>query len=251
MTLATARILVRLAVAAAVGAPAGGAGGGGTPPPPAPVSQAIPLSSPAPSLSPSPSPSLAASAAPVATGVDGLRRLVAEAGARRAEARAAHRGEAFSTGSLEHWRSAIEGYIPSVRLDNQTFIGPAGSAFAFYLNGMHNRIHPIFADWFLDSLDALPAGDPMNDPHLVTRLEIVLTPQGTLQKMGVVKSSGVTAFDLGALASVERASPYGPVPSAIVSSDGNVYIQWELHRDGVFACSTIGAQPYLLTRAAP
>ena len=89
---------------------------------------------------------------------------------------------------------------------------------------MHNRIHPIFAESFLESLDSLPAGHPMNDKHLVTKLEIVLTREGHLKKMGIVKTSGITAFDIAALDSVDRAQPFGPPPNAIVSPDGNVYL---------------------------
>ena len=69
----------------------------------------------------------------------------------------------------------------------------AAVPFATYLNGMHNRIHPIFADSFLGSLDSLPATHPMNDPKIFTSLEIVLTPDGNIVKMGVTKTSGITA----------------------------------------------------------
>jgi TonB family protein len=111
---------------------------------------------------------------------------------------------------------------------------------------MHNRIHPIFADSFLGSLDGLPANHPMNDQHLVTRLEIILTKDGHLKKMGIVRTSGITAFDIAALDAVDRAQPFGPVPGAIISPDGNVYLHWEFHRDEVFACSTMGARPFIL-----
>jgi hypothetical protein len=45
---------------------------------------------------------------------------------------------------------------------------------------------------------------------------------------------------------VQRASPFGPAPSAIISPDGNVYLHWEFHRDEVYACSTMNARPFLL-----
>jgi hypothetical protein len=64
--------------------------------------------------------------------------------------------------------------------------------------------------------------------------------------MGVVKTSGITAFDIAALDSVQRAQPFGPAPGAIVSPDGNVYLHWEFHRDEVFACSTMHARPFML-----
>jgi hypothetical protein len=68
--------------------------------------------------------------------------------------------------------------------------------------------------------------------------------------MGVVKTSGITAFDIAALDSVHRAQPFGPAPGAIVSPDGNVYLHWEFHRDEVFACSTMNARPFLLNTPA-
>jgi outer membrane biosynthesis protein TonB len=64
-----------------------------------------------------------------------------------------------------------------------------------------------------------------------------------------VKTSGITAFDIAALDSVQRASPFGTAPSAIVSPDGRVYLHWEFHRDD-YACSTINARPFMLTAPA-
>jgi TonB family protein len=178
-------------------------------------------------------------------GQDNLRKLREADGERR---KSEHRGS-WVASNFDRWRSAIENYVSSVKPGNQTALNTAAVPFASYLNGMHNRIHPIFADSFLDSLDALPATHPMNDQHLVTRLEIVLTKEGHLKKMGIVKTSGITAFDIAALDAVDRAQPFGPAPSAIVSGDGNVYLHWEFHRDEVYACSTMGARPYILNNA--
>ena len=175
-------------------------------------------------------------------GLDKLRRLRESDGERR---KSEHRGS-WVASNFERWRSAIENYVSSVKPGNQTALNTAAVPFATYLNGMHNRIHPIFADAFLESLDGLPANHPMNDQHLVTQLEIVLTKEGRLKRMGIVKTSGLTAFDVAALDSVDRAQPFGPAPNAIVSPDGNVYLHWEFHRDEVYACSTMNARPFIL-----
>jgi TonB family protein len=175
-------------------------------------------------------------------GSDNLTRLREADGERR---RSEHRGSWIAS-NFDRWRTAIENYVSTVKPGNQTALNAARSPFATYLNGMHNRIHPIFADTFLTSLDGLPSNHPLNDQTLVTLLEIVLTPTGHLKKMGVVKTSGVTAFDIAALDAVDRAQPFGPPPKAIISGDGNVYLQWEFHRDEVYACSTMGARPYIL-----
>ena len=180
-------------------------------------------------------------------GSDNLRKLREADGERR---KSEHRGS-FAASNFERWRSAIENYVSSVKEGNQTALNTAAVPFASYLNGMHNRIHPIFAESFLESLESLPAGHPMNDKHLVTKLEIVLTREGHLKKMGIVKTSGITAFDIAALDSVDRAQPFGPAPNAIVSPDGNVYLWWEFHRDEVYACSTQGARPFILNTPGP
>lgn len=170
-----------------------------------------------------------------------MRERVADGERRRSE----HAGHWRPVG-IERWRSAIENYVPSVKPGNQTALNTARSPFASYLNQVHSRIHPIFADGFLASLDALPASNPMNRPDLFTSLEIVLDrEQGRIQRMGVTRTSGVTAFDVSALESVYRAQPFGAPPEVIVSPDGNVYFHWEFHR-GVEACGTMNAHPFML-----
>lgn len=166
---------------------------------------------------------------------------VADGERRRSE----HRG-AWVASNFERWRSAIENYVTSVKPGNQTALNAARVPFASYLTNMHNRIHPIFAESFLGSLDGLPPSHPLNNQKLITRLEIILSKDGKLVKMGVAKASGVTSFDVAALDAVERASPFGPAPQAIVSTDGRVYLHWEFHRDEVFACSTRNASPFML-----
>jgi len=178
-------------------------------------------------------------------GQDQLRKERDSDGERR---KSEHRGS-WQASNFEKWRSAIENYVSSVKPGNMTALNTAAVPFATYLNGMHNRIHPIFADTFLGSLDSLPGTHPMNDPKIYTSLEIVLTREGQIVKMGVVKTSGITAFDIAALDSVQRASPFGPAPGAIVSPDGNVYLHWEFHRDEMFACSTMNARPIMLKTA--
>lgn len=159
-----------------------------------------------------------------------------------------HRG-AFAGADFERYRAAIENYDPSVKLGNQTSLNAAQSPFAGYINLIHNRIHPIFADTFLRSLERLPKNDPLNQ-NLVTHVEVVLDRTGRIVRRGITKPSGVTAFDVGALKSVEMAGPFGKPPDVIVSPDGRVYIHWEFHRDPYYACTSRFARPYLLKTPA-
>jgi len=181
-----------------------------------------------------------------AVGADQLARERRLDGERR---KSAHRGSWQSLG-LERWKPALENYVASVQVGNQTALNTARVPFARYLNAIHLRIHPVFADRFLASLQSLPKDHPLNREDMSTHLEIVLSKEdGRIVRMGITKSSGVTAFDVGALDSVQKASPFGAPPDVIVSPDGNVYLHWEFHRLPHYACSTYFARPYILKSA--
>ena len=174
----------------------------------------------------------------------GKEKLAQERAADGAARRSAHRGK--SDGAFGRYKAAIENYEPTVKVGNQTALNTAQSAFATYLNTIHNRLHPIFAEEFLASLDRLPEGHSFNQ-NLVTHLEIVISKdEGKIVRMGVTRPSGMTAFDIVALNSMNRSSPFGKAPDAIVSHDGKVYLHWEFHRDPYDACSTRNAYPYIL-----
>jgi hypothetical protein len=157
---------------------------------------------------------------------------------------------AWKLAELEQWRGAVENYVPSVRLGTRTDLdgrhartGP----FVEYANQIHNRVHPVFSDTFLASLDAPTDSSPMSSLELATALELVLSgTDGHIVRMGVVRPGGVMAFDTEVLESVKQASPFGPAPSEIVSPDGSVYLHWEFHRRPEYACSPYFAKAYVL-----
>jgi TonB family protein len=147
--------------------------------------------------------------------------------------------------TISRWAAAApDRYASRVRPGNVTALNLAQVPFARYLNDMHWRIHPLFADravaWWEKHGRSL---------RLKTRLEIVLTADGAIAALGVVHSSGDPLLDALALESVSLAAPFGSTPGAIRSADGRVYAHWELQSDEVFACSTMGARPFLLANA--
>lgn len=176
-------------------------------------------------------------------GHDQLDNLKERVGKRRLSQ---HRGSWQNMG-LDRWRGAIENYVASVKPGNQTALNTARVPFAAYLNQIHQRLHQVFAHGFLGHLEQLPDKHPLNNRNMSTHVEIALSREdGRIVKMGITKSSGVTAFDVGALESVSKAAPYGPPPGSIVSSDGNVYLHWEFHRNRDYACSTYFARPFII-----
>jgi hypothetical protein len=177
-----------------------------------------------------------------AVGNEQLKKERAADGAARL---AHHRGQGPKN-KFEKFRAAIENYEPSVELGNTTALNAARVPFATYLNTIHNRIHPIFAEEYLEFYNSRPKTERVNDLTIFTSLEIVLDKTtGKIVRMGVTKTSGITEYDLTALASVDRAGPFGKAPDVIASPDGNVYLHWEFHRDDM-RCSNINAFPYVL-----
>jgi hypothetical protein len=67
-----------------------------------------------------------------------------------------------------------------------------------------------------------------------------------VDKVTIVRSSGVLGFDVAAIDSVMSAAPFPTPPKAIRSTNGKVYMDWQFHRDER-ACGTFGVDPYILT----
>ena len=142
------------------------------------------------------------------------------------------------------FRAAIENFVPNVRPGNQTALNAAASPFANYIAHVHRRIHRQYAQRFLRNL---PGGSlsAFADQSLRTKLEIIINRDGTVHRIGVVETSGLLAFDLGAYTSVMRGQPYPEAPTQIVSGDGKVYMHWGFYRNGR-QCGTFNVNPYIL-----
>jgi TonB family protein len=149
-------------------------------------------------------------------------------------------------GSNKRWqefRAAIENFVSDVKPGNQTALNAAASPFAEYLSAVHRRIHREFAYRFLESLPLVSG--PFGDMSLNATLEIVFNRDGTVHKIGFVKSSGFLPFDYGAFEAVMRAQPYPEAPPQILSGDGRVYVHWGFYRNHR-QCGTFNASPYIL-----
>jgi TonB family protein len=148
-------------------------------------------------------------------------------------------------------RSSIENFNPAVKPGNQTELGTRAYPFANYITSVHRQIHKLFAFGFLADLEQhLGRGKTAyDDETLFTKLEIVINPDGTVNKVNIVHSSGVTGFDVAAIDSVISAAPFEVPPKAIRSADGKTYIHWGFHRNELACIAELGTnvEPYILT----
>lgn len=174
--------------------------------------------------------------------VIGEERLAEEREAHYAEQRSRIRGSSPGA-NWQQFRAALENYMPSVRPGAQTALNAARSPFATYVARIHDRLHQTYHD-FVQNLP-LDATGPFADPNLRTLLEIVLNRDGTVHRVGVVRSSGLSMFDYGAYNAVMRGQPYPVAPEEILSGDGRIYMHWDFHRQQPY-CHQSHARPYIL-----
>jgi TonB family protein len=127
--------------------------------------------------------------------------------------------------------------------DIQEPLGWRAPVFAEYVVAMHRRIHKLFTLGFLADIDARK--DPAYaDQSSWTQLEIAVKADGSIERVAVLRRSGLVAFDVAAIISVLAAAPFAPPPQTIASADGRVYVDWQFHRDER-ACGAFGADPHI------
>lgn len=183
---------------------------------------------------------------------DNYERLVGKEVADREVAVAAHK-KSRRRGRWERkqgmLRSALENFTPEVRPGNQTALKTRAAPFALYIARMHREIHRRWGFGFLSDMESSKSADnPMNDMSLVTMLEIVILPNGAIDKMTIVRHSGLLTFDVAALSVVDESGPFESTPEKIRSPDGKVYMHWSFHR-GPRQCGTFNARPFILSSA--
>ncbi|MDX2020539.1 MAG: TonB family protein [Deltaproteobacteria bacterium] len=159
------------------------------------------------------------------------------------KARSSHKGK--FTQRLEQGRSALENFIPEVKPGNQTALNARAAPFAAFIAGMHRNIHELWGWGFLSDLEGRSPSDPLNNLSLWTRLEIVLNADGTINNVKVIRTSGLSMFDVAAVDVIHSAGPYPEPPREIRSANGKIYLHWAFHRDER-QCATFGADPFIL-----
>ncbi len=149
------------------------------------------------------------------------------------------------TGALSQSLSAIENFIPSVRSGNQDALRTRADPFALYIARMHRKIHSLWGYGFLVVLSEKNADDPLNNMNLMSKIEIVLNPNGSVDKAGIVVSSGEFLFDVAAASVINAAAPFLPTPQVLRSYDNKVYLHWRFYR-GNRQCGTFGVDKFIL-----
>jgi TonB family protein len=145
---------------------------------------------------------------------------------------------------LARVQSSLENFTPEIKPGNQTALKTRAEPFAVYVARMHRKIHELWGFGFLEELDGKSSTHEMNKWELATKIEIVVNPDGTVDKATIVEHSGVLTFDVAALDTVFTSEPFEATPKEIRSPDGKVYLHWRFHRDW-HQCGTFGVDKFI------
>jgi TonB family protein len=142
-------------------------------------------------------------------------------------------------------QSSLENFIPEVRPGNQTALNTRAAPFAAFVARMHRSIHVLWGFGALEDWDELGSSSPLNNPNLLTTLEMVLNSDGTIDKVTIVKASGYLPYDTAAIDTAFQAGPFPDPPREIRSANGKIYVHWRFYRDGR-QCATSGVDYFIL-----
>jgi len=70
-------------------------------------------------------------------------------------------------------------------------------------------------------------GRTVGENEMVTRLQVLLSPEGRISKISRVTSSGIEEIDEAAIEAFNRASPFPNPPRGMLDADGFVRINWD------------------------
>jgi len=148
--------------------------------------------------------------------------------------------------TLEEFREASGGYRPRVERSNLMPIQSLRDDWADYIARVHTKLHVQFAGGLLGTL---PTYGALGNPNLVTKVEIVVRADGSVERFGIVQRSGSELYDYGVFSVIRQSAPYPPPPPSIHSPDSLTYLHWDLHRNES-QCGTWNCEPFIL-RVAP
>ena len=75
--------------------------------------------------------------------------------------------------------------------------------------------------------------------------EFEIFESGQISEIRVVRTSGNTVFDAGAVDSIYRSAPFPAPPKSVLSWNRRVYLRWGFYRNNR-KCGVFNVEPYIL-----
>ncbi len=128
-------------------------------------------------------------------------------------------------------RSRTMDFLPGVALGSHTLLNTREFKYYSYFARMKEQLYWRWTELFREESSLLSArlkrGRGQNLFH--TSLYVYLSPDGEIQDISVVKSSGVESIDSIALYAFLRSAPFPNPPAGLVEEDGYIHIRQSFH----------------------
>ena len=118
-------------------------------------------------------------------------------------------------------------YLPNIQEGAQTALNTREFQFYSYFERIKDRLRMYWEPELQGRVDKIYAkGKNLGEQDLITKLNIILSKQGELSKVQIVRNSGIEDVDEAAVKAFEKAAPFPNPPSGMIEKDGKVYLTW-------------------------
>lgn len=124
--------------------------------------------------------------------------------------------------------ASTDDYLKDVKEGSRTIL----STREYRYFGYYQRIKELLRQHWRPNLDKHVArlwdqGKEMEELELITRVSIVLTPEGFIERISKVSGCGIEEVDNAAITAFQEASPFPNPPKGIIEADGFLRVNWE------------------------
>lgn len=110
-------------------------------------------------------------------------------------------------------------YLPNVRKGDKTQLNAKEFVFASFWHRVQKQVEPF---WVKHVRAANPGQIQKRD--YMTRVNVVLAPDGSVVAVDIVSGSGVAGWDRAVVAAFQEASPFLNPPQGMIEDDGNIHM---------------------------
>ena len=123
--------------------------------------------------------------------------------------------------------SQSDDYLPNVKSGAQTSLNTREFQFYSYFERIKERLRMHWEPQLQRRVNILYArGEELPPADLLTKLDIILTKEGELTKILVLRRSGFSEIDEAAIKAFELAAPFPNPPSGMIENNGSVQLSW-------------------------
>ena len=139
---------------------------------------------------------------------------------------------AFSQRPEKQSISRTMDFLPGVELGSHTLLNTKEFIYYSYFSRMKQQLYWRWTQYFRTEPQLFFLTLTTNEKRqrfFTTRLYVYLSPQGEIQDIRVVKSSGAESIDSAALHAFLSATPFPNPPPELVEEDGYIHIKQSFH----------------------